>query len=66
VLLTVEVHPSGWVRVYEGAATTPVAAYRFLSGGQPSVVRGGVGLAASRTRTVFDNVKVWEDSALTR
>lgn len=64
--LTVKVFSSGWVQVFEGSSTTAVASYRFLSGGQPSVVQGGVSLAATKARTIFDNVKVWEDSALTR
>lgn len=60
------VFPNGWVRVFKGAATTPVVSYRFVSAGVPSVVPGGVGLAASRARSVFDDVRIWEDSALAR
>ncbi|HEY5999473.1 MAG TPA: Ig-like domain-containing protein [bacterium] len=64
ILLTVKIYPSGWVRVYEGAGLRAVAAYRFLLGVLPSVARGGAGLAASRTRTIFDDVRVWDESAL--
>ena len=60
----VKIHPDGWVRVYKGTATAPVLSYRFLSGGKPSVVPGGVGLAALKAKSSFDNVTVWEDSGL--
>jgi hypothetical protein len=67
VTFTVKVRPSGLVQVYRGNATTAVVSHRFLAaGGVPSVARGGVGLGSQRARTVFDNVKVWEDSALGR
>jgi hypothetical protein len=64
VLWTVKVHADGRVELFPGRATAPAAAHRFLDGVLPSVVPGGVGLGASKAKAVFDNVKVWEDSAL--
>jgi hypothetical protein len=63
-LYTVKILPDGWVHVYKGTATKPTLSYRFTAGGVPSIVEGGVGLAASKAKTVFDNVTVWDDSGM--
>jgi hypothetical protein len=55
--LTVEVRPDGRVRVFAGARL--VGSHRF-----PAAVAGGVGLAASRAKTVFDDVAVFDETAL--
>ena len=63
---TVMIEPDGWVRVFKGAGTKPLVAYRFATAaGTPSVVPGGVGLATSKAKAVFDDVVVWEESAFT-
>ena len=63
-LFTVRIEPDGWVRVYRGVGTKPIVAYRFATAaGTPSVVPGGVGLATSKAKAVFDDVVVWEESA---
>jgi hypothetical protein len=63
-LYTVKVHPDGSVLVYKGRTIKPVLLYQFLDGGAPSVVPGGVGLAASKAKTVFDDVSVFDDPGL--
>jgi hypothetical protein len=61
---TVKTYPDGWVRVYRDTATTPAAAWLFSGAAGPSVVPGGVGLASTKAKAVFDNVTVWDDAAL--
>jgi hypothetical protein len=59
-LFTVKLHPDGLVEVYKGTPTRPALSYQFVAGVAP----GGVGVGASKAKTIFDNVTVWEDSAL--
>lgn len=62
--LKVKIFPDGWVKVHKGTAPAPIVSYRFVAGGEPSIVPGGVALAASKAKTIFDDVIVWDDSAL--
>jgi len=62
----VKIERDGWVRVFKGAGTKPLVAHRFTTAaGTPSVVPGGVGLATSKAKSVFDDVVVWEESVFT-
>jgi len=61
---TVRIERHGRVRVFKGAASRPLAVHRFAVAGAPSLLPGGVGLATSKARAYFDDVVVWEDSAL--
>jgi hypothetical protein len=60
-LITVKILPDGWVKVYKGIATRPVLSYRFIGAGGPRVVLGGMGIGASKSKTTFDDVRVWEN-----
>lgn len=62
---TVRIEEDGGVRVYRGAATAPLVSWRFARvDGTPSVVAGGIGLAAVKALAHFDDVVVREESAL--
>jgi hypothetical protein len=61
---TLKIFSDGWVQAYRGVESAPVIGSRFVGTAGPSVAPGGVGVASVKARAVFDDVSVWDDSAV--